>query len=36
MTILMNGAFAFPKRGLHTRSLWVLVPFSLATLLIWR
>ena len=24
--IAMNTAFSFPKRGLHTRALWVLVP----------
>jgi CDP-diacylglycerol--serine O-phosphatidyltransferase len=30
--VLMNRAFAFPKRGWHTRCLWVLVPVGLLTL----
>jgi CDP-diacylglycerol--serine O-phosphatidyltransferase len=28
-SVCMNLAFAFPKRGLHTRALWVLVPAAL-------
>ncbi len=30
----MNAAFAFPKRGVHTRALWVLVPAALVALLV--
>lgn len=28
-TLCMNAAFSFPKRGIHTRALWVLVPLAL-------
>jgi phosphatidylserine synthase len=32
--LLMNGRFAFPKTGWHTRLLWLLVPVALVALLI--
>jgi CDP-diacylglycerol--serine O-phosphatidyltransferase len=33
-TFCMNMAFSFPKHGLHTRALWVLVPGILLALLV--